>query len=296
MPQRTNPFQKLSASIIAVFYEPRFKVEESVLDRNPRTGVIREIDIRITDRTDPKNRILVECRNHRRKQDVQWIDAIDGKARSLGFPKAMAISSTGFSKSALIEAQDRSIETFHLKEAEEMDWRKWVFAIDKFGYNIKFDPIVRRVSFGVPPEWLDKLPIPMDMSRAVLFDLHNQRKISLPDYIAGLQKDPVIAEKLRPLCENDAINHFDYKIPCDPGFAFAIEPTEDLIPLVEVIFHIDYTLANYSVPLRHVDFAGNRILVGEAEILGRPTRLILHETPGQLKVMVEQEYRMPEKK
>ena len=278
---------------MAVFYEPRFSVEESVLDRNPRTGVVREIDIRITDRADPKNRILVECRAHRRKQDVQWIDAIDGKTRSLGFPKVAAISSTGFTKAALIEARDRSIEALHLKQAEETDWRKWQFALDKFGVNIKFDPVVRSVSFGVPPGWVDKVPKPISLTRVVLLDLRNRRKIPLADYIAGFQKDPAIVEKLRPRCENDAVNHFDYHIPCDPGFGFAVEPAGTFIPLAEVTFHIDYALGDYSVPLRQMDLSGSRLLVGEAQILGRPTRLVLHEAPGQLKVMIEQKRRAP---
>ena len=99
MPRRTNPFQKLSAEIMAIFYEPDFSVEESVLVSNPRTGVkIREIDIRVTSRADPNNRMIIECRAHKRVQDVQWIDALDGKARSLGFPKTIAVSASGFTK------------------------------------------------------------------------------------------------------------------------------------------------------------------------------------------------------
>ncbi len=290
MPKRTNPFQRISASIIAVFYGPRFSVEESVLDRNRRTGVVRELDVRITDREDPKNRILVECRAHRRKQDVQWIDAIDGKARSLKFPKAVAISSSGFTRSALAEARDRSIEALHLKKAEETDWRKWQFALDKFGVNLNFDPVVRSVSIGVPPDWLDKLQHPVNLSNVLLLDLRKQRKIPLREYIRGFQKDPAVVAKLRSLCENDAVNHFDYRVPCDPGIGFAAEPGGPFIPLGEVTFQVDLVAADYSVPLRHMDFAGKRILVGEVVILGRPTRIVLHELPGQLNVMFEQEY------
>ena len=79
---------------MAVFYEPEFEVVESVIKVNQRTGAIRELDILITNRQDTNLKILVECRDHKRKQDVQWIDQLDGKARSLGFEKVIAISST----------------------------------------------------------------------------------------------------------------------------------------------------------------------------------------------------------
>ncbi len=117
MPRRTNPFQELTASIMATFYEPEYEVVESVLMKNKRTGVIREIDIRIINRQNSQKRILVECRDHKRKQNVQWIDELDGKARSLSFTKVIAVSSSGFSKPALDEASDRGIEALHLKTA-----------------------------------------------------------------------------------------------------------------------------------------------------------------------------------
>ncbi len=288
MPRRTNPFQELTASIMATFYEPEYEVVESVLMKNKRTGAIREIDIRIINRQNPQKRILVECRDHKRKQNVQWIDELDGKARSLSFTKVIAVSSSGFSKLALDEALDRGIEALHLKTAEERDWSKWLFSLKTFGVEIKFDPVVRGVSFGVPPQYIQKVPHPIDLSRVVLIDSKKKSKCPLPNYVAGFQNDPKIARQLSSMNTNDAINHYDYKIPCDPGIGFVVEPDATFIPLTEVIFHVDYIRAEYSVPLQPMEVGGNRILVGESVILGRPTRLVLHETPGKLKVMLEE--------
>jgi hypothetical protein len=278
---------------MAVFYEPEYEVVESILMRNKRTGTIRELDIRITHRQDPQKRSLVECRAHKRKQDVQWIDELDGKAGSLGFSKVIAISGSGFTKPALAEAADRGIEALHLKAAEERDWRKWMFGLKTFGVQIKFDPVVRGVSFGVPPQYVEKVPHPIDLSRVILLDLKRKSKCPLTAYIEGFQKDPKIVTQLSSMNENDAINHYDYKIPCDPGIGFAIEPDTTFIPLTEVIFHVDYVSADYSVPLEHWEIGGNRVLVGESIILGRLTKLVLHEMPGQLKVMFEQEAKRP---
>ena len=83
MPQRTNPFQKLTATIFSVFHEPEYEVVESVLMQNPRTGVTREIDIKVMNRSNPIDRFMIECRAHKRRQDVQWIDALEGKSKSI---------------------------------------------------------------------------------------------------------------------------------------------------------------------------------------------------------------------
>ena len=278
---------------MAIFYEPEYEVTESVLVRNKKTGAIRELDIRIAHRQNPQNAILVECRSHKRKQDVQWIDELDGKAKRLGFSKVIAISSSGFTKPALAEAADRGIEALRLKEAEERDWRKWMFSLQTFGVHINFDLVVRGVSFGVPPQYLDKVPHPIDLSKVVLLDSNKKTKCPLPEYIEGFQKDPRIVNKLSRMDENDAINRYDYKIPCDPGIGFVVEPDATFIPLTEVIFHIDHARAEYSVPLKHIEIGGNRILIGESTILGKPTKLVLREMPGQLKVMFEQETQKP---
>ena len=293
MPRRTNPFQSLSASIMAIFHEPECSVAESVLDKNPRTGVVRELDIRIVNRANPQKRILVECRAHARKQDVQWIDALDGKARSLGFPKSVAVSSSGFTRSAIVEARDRGIETLHLKRAAPESWREWMFAIETCGLNINFDPVIRGVECGVPSEWVSRVRS-LEFSRLLLLDGRRKLKIPLHEYIASFRRDPTLLEHLRARSTNDAVNRFDYKVPCGPGIGLGWEPDGPFIPLMELILRIELVVARYSIPLQHVDVAGSRILVGDGTVLGRPTRLVLQETPEKLKVMLEQ--RVPIKK
>ena len=129
-----------------VFYEPDYLVEELILEQNLRTGVIREIDIRVTSLTNPNDRMMIECRNHGRRQDVQWIDALEGKSHSLGFRKTIAVSSSGFTSNALTEAKDRGIVPLHLRAAEETDWRKWLLAINEFGI-CQEGPVLKAIDF-----------------------------------------------------------------------------------------------------------------------------------------------------
>jgi hypothetical protein len=263
MPRRTNPFQNLSAAIMAVFYEPEYAVEESVLERHPRTGVVRELDIRITNRSNPRERMLVECRAHQRPQDVQWIDALDGKARSLGFPKTIAISASGFTKAAMLEAHDRGIDTLHLRQAEQADWRNWKMPITKLDVSME-GPVLRSLDFGIDATWPGTLPSLIDTSRVILVDTRDDTKIPVND----LRKT----------------HH------CAPGMGFVMQGREkEFIPLMELTVHVDYVFSHDSVPLEHLDVGGQRILTGEWQVHGVPTRIILHEKDNGLRFLVDQD-------
>ncbi|CAG0971099.1 hypothetical protein ANAEL_01185 [Anaerolineales bacterium] len=293
MPKRTNPFQELTAAIMASFHESEYSVEESVLEQNPRTGVVREIDIRVIRCDDPKDRTLIECRAHKRPQDVQWIDALEGKSRSLGFSKTIAVSSSGFTKSAVIEARDRGIEVLHLRQAEEVDWRKWMFAIDKLGINIE-GPIFTGVSLGIDAEWPGIIPGPTNLSEIVLVDKRDGTRIPLLTWVNGLLTDPQQLEELRSLKKASPIVKLEKKHPCAPEMGFVLKGVEEFIPLAELTVHIDYISSIYDIPLEHMKMGGERFLVGGMPILGVPTRVVIHDNSNDSTIMLEQR-RIPNK-
>lgn len=287
MPQRTNPFQKLTAAIMTVFHGPEHSVQESVLERSSRTGVIREIDIRVTRRDNPDDRFMIECRAHKRRQDVQWIDALDGKSRSLGFARTIAVSASGFTKAAVIEARDRGIEALHLRQAEEVDWRKWMFAIDKLGVRIE-GPRFTGVSLGVDAEWLGAVPEQADLAQIVLVDTRDGTRIPLRTWIDGLLSDPNQVAQLRSLDKAGTVVKLDKKQPCAPGMGFVLEGVEEFVPLVELTVHIDYVTSSHNVALEHMEIGGERLLVGEAPIRGIPTRVVMHEKKGGVSILFQQ--------
>lgn len=289
MPRRTNPFQNLSAAIMTVFYEPEYTVEESVLERRPRTGVVRELDILVTSRSNPKDRMLVECRAHQRPQDILWIDTLDGKARSLGFQKVVAVSASGFTKRALIEASDRGIDTLHLRQAEQADWRNWKMSITKLGVSLE-GPVLRSVVFGVDPTWSGTLPDSVNLSQVILVDTRDDTKIPLLQWVAGLLNDPEQAAELQALARKGNLNDLRKTHPCARGMGFVMQDREkEFIPLVELTVSVDYVFSHDSIPLEHLDVGGQRILTGESQVRGVPTRIILHEKDEVLRVLVEQE-------
>ena len=287
MPQRTNPFQKLSAAIMVVFFEPEYLVEESVLERNPRTGVVREIDIRITSRSNPQDRLLVECRAHKRRQDVQWTDALGGKGHSLGFSKIVAVSSSGFTKAALVEARDRGIDTLYLREAEELEWRKWFMAIPELGVELT-NPVLRSVDFGIDADWPGALPDSMDLSDVVLVDTRDNTRIPLLKWVAGLLNVPEQAAQLQALAKSGNVTDLRKVHPCAPEMGFILKGHEEFIPLVELVIHVDMNVSHDSIPLKHLDVGGQRILVGESQVRGIPTRVVMHEKNRKVTVLYEQ--------
>ena len=256
--------------------------------RNEKTGAVRELDILITDRWDDQRKILVECRSHKRKQDVTWIDELFGKASALGLRDVIAVSSSGFTKTAIDEANERGILALHLREAQELNWRKWRFGLDNFGVEVKFDPVVTAVQFKYPANFPNVDPSNYELEQAFLVDTRKKIRVPLRDWIVGFQKDPKVAAKLAERNENDAINHYIHTIPCEPGIGFMVEPDERVIPLVELVISVDSARAEYSVPLKHFEVGKERVHVGESQILGQDTKIVLHELEGKLKVMYEQ--------
>lgn len=290
MPKRTNPFQQLSASIMATINGLDYLVDESVIEVNKKTGLPREIDIRIINRKDPSDKTLVECRDHNRKQDVTWIDALDGKSRSLGIKKVVAISSSGFYKTAEKEARSRDIETLHIREAEALDWQKWLFSIKEFGLNIDHEPIVKLVNLVTPPGIETPELNNALIQEIFLVDLNQKKKIALSEYIKGLVKDPKIIEHIRANNVEGAITHYDCEIPCDPGIGYYVASDERFIPLIKIIFSLESMQSSYKIPLKHMRAGDRKILVGDQQIRGHNTQLVLEEKDGTLTVMIEEKF------
>src|SRR3712207_2141412 len=97
------------------------RVEQSAYLTDKAIDSDREIDILITDPRGnlPPQTIAIECRDRKRKADVEWIDAIIGKYSQIGVRRVVAISRSGFTKNAIKKAKDANIDTLSLGQALE---------------------------------------------------------------------------------------------------------------------------------------------------------------------------------
>lgn len=91
---------------------------------DPTTGQSRQIDVLIEQNG---IRIHAECRDQKAPQDVKWIEELMGRRDSLKVDAIIAVSSSGFTKPAVVKADTHGIFTRQLDELtnEEIeDWAK----------------------------------------------------------------------------------------------------------------------------------------------------------------------------
>jgi len=128
MPKRTNPYQELVFKLESALAPTGARVVQSAL-LTDRSGTQREVDVLIEgDVGGHSLRIAVECRTESRPQDVTWVDELLGKYAGLDVQRVVAVSRSGFSRSALsaIESSRGRITALTFNDALVHDWRKEV--------------------------------------------------------------------------------------------------------------------------------------------------------------------------
>lgn len=96
----------------------------------------RQIDITIK----RENKLtLVECRIHKKKQNVKWVEELIGRRISLKADAIIAVSASGFTKGAILKAKSHGIilrDILTLTEEEITNWgRQTTIKITLFQYN-----------------------------------------------------------------------------------------------------------------------------------------------------------------
>jgi len=141
MPKRSNEFQDLIELLERQLAPPGAKVFASRLLEDSITGEDREVDVVIETMSGVHPiRIGIEVTEQRRRVPVTWIEAMFTKHAHLPINKSIAVSSSGFSRSALRKAEDLKIDALTLEEATKLDWQARIDSL----------PFVRLVSFLRP--------------------------------------------------------------------------------------------------------------------------------------------------
>ena len=125
MPKRSNEFQRLIYRVECALADHNYSVIESHGLSDKITSYSREVDVLIegiNKESNQKIRIAIECRDHKRKQDVTWIEQLVTKYRDLNVNKVIAVSKNGFTKQAHLKAAYYQISALSLGEASELDW------------------------------------------------------------------------------------------------------------------------------------------------------------------------------
>ena len=102
-------------------------VSESVMLTPLIGGEAREVDVLVEFAAGNHSlRIAIECRDHSRKQGVEWIEQLFGKYCGLPVDVVVAVSRNGFTKSAAARAVHQKIRLLSLQDATNSDWVKQI--------------------------------------------------------------------------------------------------------------------------------------------------------------------------
>jgi hypothetical protein len=122
VPKRTNAFQKL-VHLLNEQLSPLATVTESKELYDPTAKTMREIDVLIeVMEGETAHRVGIECRDHKNRQDVIWVEGVVTKHRDLGLDKSILVSATPFTRAAEEKAATHGISLVSMSEALKTDW------------------------------------------------------------------------------------------------------------------------------------------------------------------------------
>lgn len=173
------------------------------------TGEPREVDVlvRLPYAHQPVT-ITIECRKHKARQDVRWIEQLAQKRASVGADRTVAVSQSPFTEPAKRKAAQLGIElrTFSELDADELLGEAYslVFYFEKrnsenLRMEVECGPILDHPGIPLPPlpgELRDVLER-QDLERPVFLDVRSGEKRSLWDIWKTALWDPVF-EGLAP--------------------------------------------------------------------------------------------------
>lgn len=90
------------------------------------TGQFREVDISVRQKIGTKDVVIAfECRDHKAKQDILWIEQLATKKKSLGLAALIAVSTSGFTSNCQQLASREGIELRTLESISLADIKEW---------------------------------------------------------------------------------------------------------------------------------------------------------------------------
>lgn len=149
MPQRSNAFQTLIHLIEAQLAPQGATVTESALLKDNQDGTEREIDVLVRiPAGDRELKVGIECRDHKRRADLPWVEAVKGKYEFLDVDRIVLVARQGFSRAAIARAKLWGIETLTIESAVRQDWSNRLHRVQ----SVKL--ILERVSYPGPANFV----------------------------------------------------------------------------------------------------------------------------------------------
>lgn len=199
MTRKGRTFEKVIAQLEALTSQANGNVEVKSPDSIPdiHSGEHREVDISLRAKIGTHEiLIILECRDRSKKQGTEWIEQLASKRDSVRASKAIAVSSSGYSKPAILKAQFFNIELRTLDKISLQEINSWfrVPSLKSIKYHndiirIDFDPkpSISRINLGAKIFWLPETNRSLSFKEIAAFIRDND-----PHFFDGL--DPFSSE------------------------------------------------------------------------------------------------------
>src|ERR1700689_4272350 len=154
MTKRTNDFQKLIRMLTQLLGDNAV-VEESKMLADLVSGDPREVDIYAEGTFAGHTvNIGIECRDHKRRQGVGWVEQMHSKHERLPTNLLILVSPRGFTAPAIAKASSYGIKTIALTQADSDLATEVLASLGVTAWDITDARL--SVSANIPTEWLER--------------------------------------------------------------------------------------------------------------------------------------------
>lgn len=211
MPKRTNEFQQLvffvkqHVSEFAAVTESKYLIDRL-------TGARREVDIYIeAEIGGHQTTICIECRDHARKADVEWVEKMKGKHENLPTKHLVLVSRNGFTPEATKKASLWGFETLALESVDEEVVSRLFGNISRArakGYTLTPKIVLVEVR---QPDGLSTEKINVERGHAI-YNLNGELVFLIQDLLDVVLKPGDVVDGLLPQAEE---NHNVFRVYVD---------------------------------------------------------------------------------
>lgn len=262
---------------------PNIKVESPKRMRDKDTGRLREHDVVLTFSLSHHNLVMaLECRDRSRKIGAPDVEAFKKKCDRTGVHRAMMVSASGFTSTALKKAEAMDIGCLALEEVDRFDWCLAPGVLHQIRHLVAGPPwhIETAEPFEGDVQLYDSNGVALDapkLSRLAANALNLR-----PREIADVQDQQAFTQPVTCSFRNEAANMFHL-----------IDQNGVHVALTLMIMNVTYTMSETLVPFdfrQYIDMAKGRQLYSVA--LSRMDRgdwkgdVVIHHDGTSLQVNV----------
>lgn len=254
-------------------------VEESAMVADTQDGTLREVDILITVPAGGRDlRIGIECRDHKRRADLQWIEQVKSKYELLPVDRRVVVSRRGFSATALTRARLWSIETLTMGAARKIDWASPVLRLQHvdFTETTYVHPSARLAVAPVPGRSLGALP-PSDQ---LILHFATGQSQSLQQFLRDMWGLPGVRSTVDQLHAESSDSSVDLSYQMSPGCSIQ-DAAGQRWELTTVTVNYRRVAAHGRVMLEHGRYGSRAVATGSTTLGDSRVAVVLSQTAGE---------------